>query len=115
MTAFEGFSLVLVAILSTVVLAAAYSVNLCLRRRSAAIRHGVWTTAFVIVLVTPALRFLLPELEIAILPSAPVSVHTISTSTHESMISDLGPIETAQVPSPSENNLLGKLWLAGVV
>lgn len=45
-----------------------------LRRASAATRHWVWTVALVAIILLPALSFMLPRWQVALLPAEPVAI-----------------------------------------
>jgi beta-lactamase regulating signal transducer with metallopeptidase domain len=59
------------ALKASVLLAAAFGVTALLHRRSAALRHLVWTVALGGALAVPLLQVVLPALEVAVLPSPP--------------------------------------------
>ncbi|HEX8320234.1 M56 family metallopeptidase [Longimicrobium sp.] len=59
------------ALKASVLLALAWGVTALLHRRSAALRHLVWTVALGGALAVPLLQVALPALEVAVLPSPP--------------------------------------------
>src|SRR5881394_3741503 len=66
--------------MATIILMVAALVGVLLRNASAAARHVVWTAAFAALLVLPAARFVLPSLQIPILP-LPAIVRPVDSAT----------------------------------
>jgi beta-lactamase regulating signal transducer with metallopeptidase domain len=62
--------LITIALKVTCVLLAAWLVTLAMRRSSAALRHHVWTLAFVAVLSLPVVQFAGPRWDLPVLPAA---------------------------------------------
>ena len=68
---------------ATLIFAAAGLVSFCLRRRSAAVRHMIWTLALVSVLVLPPLSLALPRWQVSLVTidgASPVPEQTRGTS-----------------------------------
>src|SRR5579863_2781677 len=66
-----------VAIRAVVLLAVAWGAMLCLRRRSAALRAGLWTATFVALLTLPLLSALPALVALPVLPSRAVADTTL--------------------------------------
>ena len=65
----------------TIVLAAAFAVAWTLRRRSAALRHSIWTAAFAVLLLLPVALEIAPRWKMPALPLPQVMVVTVAAST----------------------------------
>src|SRR6187549_1747120 len=78
---------------STLILAVAWAPALALRNRSAALRHIVWTTAFGVLLLLPALTVALPTL--AVPREAPLG----------QVLATITTVATAPVPAKPVNPL----------
>jgi beta-lactamase regulating signal transducer with metallopeptidase domain/5-hydroxyisourate hydrolase-like protein (transthyretin family) len=68
LSSLPGFAADIIA-KATVLLTAVVLIDFFLRQRSAALRHRIWATAFVGLLVLPILSFVIPEYRLAILPA----------------------------------------------
>jgi TonB family protein len=112
-----------VAVKSVAILGAAAIVALVLRRRSAAARHLVWTTAFAATLVLPFLSAALPALRVplpsaTLLPAAPDFRATASASAGapSGQASPAGlPVSRTAPWRPAWRTALVPLWAAGAI
>jgi TonB family protein len=116
----EWFSIfAIVALKSTVVLGAAWLAAWALRRRSAALRHLVWTAAAAAVLALPFLSAGLPALRVpasgALLPFDPAVVFRVDSSAAvEPLSSSLLPRSAVNAPRYHDWRIwLMLLWAAG--
>jgi beta-lactamase regulating signal transducer with metallopeptidase domain len=111
------------AVKTSLVLGLAMLILLCLRHRSAALRHWVLATAIGAALATPALM-LLPSWSLPVPASAPAADRevrsTIASVTTPQIPSSATPLEESSgmssvVSAIQPSSLLLPLWIAGVV
>jgi beta-lactamase regulating signal transducer with metallopeptidase domain len=107
---------------ATIVLALAAAATLALRRRSAALRHLVWTAAIVAVLVLPVVIAIVPRVAVPLVPR----VHVVASANRNDAsqaaraadptprASD-APADSAPAGPPSSATLLVLAWLAGAL
>lgn len=81
MTAAELLPAADILVKVTIVLGVAALVSRALARRSAAVRHHVWTLALVATLILPILTTIAPQWRIAVLPTTAVRLSAIATAT----------------------------------
>jgi len=84
---------------ATLIFAAAGLVSFCLRRRSAALRHMIWTLALASVLVLPALSLALPRWQLGL-----VTIESSSWSAASSETSSIQHRPVGHRPAASRNN-----------
>jgi len=103
------------AVKSTVVLAIAWLITLLLRRQSAALRHLVWTAAFVAVLALPCFSLWLPAVRIpsvsSFAPAAALFKTTVALPL-DTAATSLAPRSMSISPArPIGSRLRWRLWL----
>jgi beta-lactamase regulating signal transducer with metallopeptidase domain len=76
----------------TLILGAAALLSRLLSRASAAVRHGIWAAALSALVILPAASWILPALELPLLPAPPVTQLTEPTMPAESLAIESQPL-----------------------
>ncbi|MBZ5576155.1 MAG: TonB family protein [Acidobacteriia bacterium] len=96
------YFLVIVALKGSLVLSAAWLVSLLLRRRSAALRHVVWVSAFAALLALPLLTLSLPVLRMPVAPAllpAGVVFHAAASASPDAPAAAVHPPVSPSAPA----------------
>ena len=110
LTANEPFVLG-IAVPASLVLTAALALSWLLRRRAAGVRHALWTTTFMLLLVLPAARLGLPRWNVPVLPRATLGAPAAPAIDEPGAATELaaaestqhGPAVNPEAPAPPPN------------
>jgi TonB family protein len=99
----------------TLVLAAGFATSFAFGRASAALRHLIWTVAFVALLSLPAALGLAPKITLAAWPAAPAARATVTAVSPAHTFAEPGRTPQTRSTAPAAGTCVLALYLAGLL